>query len=1198
MADTTVDFHAADLTNLGLAISDGAYTSNDVPGLDIRFFVGDGSGTANGTNLVYVNQGPIAGVTSEEGAGEPSFVIKEHGGAEFWFKGIFLQEYVGGAFDIRIEGFRNGASTGSVQVTVDPASFERYFTTTQLEPSKFQNVDEVRITNASGGSLWLNYDKFVFSEAVVPNAAPSATNLTQTVPYGEDPVGAVALADIVVTDADGGDVLSATLTLSNANAGSLSVGTFGAATSAYNAGTGVWTVSGALADVNSALASVAFTPAANWDQNVTITTRVRDAANAGPADGTIALNVTAANDAPAASNLTQTRTYSEDAVSVALDDIVVSDVDTGETITATLTLSVPAAGVFTTGTFGAATSTYNAGTGVWTVVGSAADVNSALAAVAFTPAPNWEQDVTVTSRIRDAAGSGPADGTITLDVTATNNDAPTASNLTHTIAYTEDPVGGVALSDIVVSDADASDTITASLNLTTPAAGSLSTGTFGAATPTYDPGTGLWLVTGSVADVNAALAAVSFTPAANWDRDVTITTRIRDGANTGPADGTITLDVTGSNDAATATNLTQTVAYNEDAGSVALGDIVVADVDTGETITATLTLSNAAAGGLSVGTFGLATSAYNTGTGVWSVVGSVADVNAALAATTFTPAANWAQDVTIATRIRDAAGAGPADGTITLDVTPSNDNPTGSVTISGTAAQGETLTAVDGLVDPDGKGTLSYKWFADGQEINGATASTYSLGQADVGKKFSVEISYTDQGGTSQGGASAETSPVANVNDGPTGAVTITGTAAEGQILSVSNTLADLDGMSSATVTYQWRVGGDDIIGANGTTFTLTQDHVGKQISVVASYTDDTNHAESKASDPTVPVANLNSPPTGMVTISGTPAQGQVLTASNTLADADGLNANNITYQWRADGQDISGATSSTYTLTQGEVGKIITVAAKYTDDGGTAEAPESAATAAVANLNDHPTGSVSVSGSATQGQTLTASNTLADLDGLNVNTIAYQWKAGGAAIPGATNSTFTLTQAEVGKTITVTASYTDGQGTLETKDSEATTPVANVNDAPTGAVTITGAPSQGQTLTASHTLVDLDGMTTSTVTYQWRADGADIAGATSATYTLTAGELGKAITVVAKYTDDANHLESRTSAATTAVTAPPPQPDPQPPVVPTTTIDGVPVQTGTVTNSDGTTSQTVTIPVVTPRGPRWSATTPSPTSR
>ena len=72
------------------------------------------------------------------------------------------------------------------------------------------------------------------------------------------------------------------------------------------------------------------------------------------------------------------------------------------------------------------------------------------------------------------------------------------------------------------------------------------------------------------------------------------------------------------------------------------------------------------------------------------------------------------------------------------------------------------------------------------------------------------------------------------------------------------------------------------------------------------------------------------------VTISDTPTEDQTLTASNTLADADGLGP--ISYQWQGDGVDIAGATGATYTLTQADVGTLITVVARYTDGQGTAE--------------------------------------------------------------------------------------------------------------------------------------------------------------------------------------------------------------------------------------------------------------------
>ena len=90
----------------------------------------------------------------------------------------------------------------------------------------------------------------------------------------------------------------------------------------------------------------------------------------------------------------------------------------------------------------------------------------------------------------------------------------------------------------------------------------------------------------------------------------------------------------------------------------------------------------------------------------------------------------------------------------------------------------------------------------------------------------------------------------------------------------------------------------------------------------------------------------LSTPPTGSVTIGGTPKAGSTLTASHTLADVDGLGA--ISYQWNADNTPISGATAATLVLTTAQVGKLITVSASYTDGIGAKESVTSSATAVV----------------------------------------------------------------------------------------------------------------------------------------------------------------------------------------------------------------------------------------------------------
>ena len=375
--------------------------------------------------------------------------------------------------------------------------------------------------------------------------------------------------------------------------------------------------------------------------------------------------------------------------------------------------------------------------------------------------------------------------------------------------------------------------------------------------------------------------------------------------------------------------------------------------------------------------------------------------------------------------------------------------PAGGVNILGELIEGSTLTAINNLSDPDGipktgANALYYEWQADGSIINNTSTNHLLLTPSLVGKKISVSAIYTDFAGNLERFSSELSVAVINVNDLPTGSVTISGTTTQGQVLTAANTLADIDGLGE--ITYQWLADGANIAGATASTLTLAQAQVGKAITVRASYTDAFGQAESVTSPATALVANVNDLPTGTLTISGTATQGQVLTAANTMADLDGLGE--ISYQWLADGVNISGATASTLTLAQALVGKAITVRASYTDGFGQAESVTSTATALVTNVNDQPTGTVSISGAPTPGQTLTAANTLADIDGLGE--ISYQWLANGAVIVSATSNTFLITQDQAGQQISVRASYTDLHGTSESVDSASlkinTPPVARNN--------------------------------------------------------------------------------------------------------------------------------------------------------
>src|SRR5204862_424567 len=113
-------------------------------------------------------------------------------------------------------------------------------------------------------------------------------------------------------------------------------------------------------------------------------------------------------------------------------------------------------------------------------------------------------------------------------------------------------------------------------------------------------------------------------------------------------------------------------------------------------------------------------------------------------------------------------------------------------------------------------------------------------------------------------------------------------------------------------------------------------------------------------------------------------------------------------YQWTRDGVNISGATSQTYTVSSEERREGLGVLETATDsDGGPSTTSTSASTAAVSDIALAFTTAASISGTAQEGQVLTAVNgTLNDSDAA---VTGYQWTRDGVNISGATSQTYTV---------------------------------------------------------------------------------------------------------------------------------------------------------------------------------------------
>ncbi len=605
---------------------------------------------------------------------------------------------------------------------------------------------------------------------------------------------------------------------------------------------------------------------------------------------------------------------------------------------------------------------------------------------------------------------------------------------------------------------------------------------------------------------------------------------------------------------------------------------------------------------------------------------------------------------------------------------------TGLPLISGRALVGHTLTADKSLIiDPNGleNAVFHYFWEADDDSIPDATDSTYTPVEADVGKEITVIVAWVDDAGHGQNMTSQPTMPVmtaeaaaavefrkslrvaANadgsvtlywnapdedvtgyrilrhrhslgeldplvyladtgstataytdtgmvagvphnyrvqaIRDGvlgertiqikifpvrkatnspATGAPAISGTAQVGETLTADiSGIADEDGLENVTKGYLWaaigssgRIGsryayqwladgaesgsGDHHAGYDNTTYTLTEDDVGKAMSVRVTFVDDAGHQETLTSAATDAVAALpqpNSPATGAPTIGGTAQVGETLTVDTSgITDEDGLDDSSFTVQWITEDSVMVASAARSYTPTGGDRGKSVKVRVSFTDDAGNPETRTSTQTAAVeARANSPATGLPTISSTAQVGETLTADTTgIADEDGLTNVSYTYQWLADDAEIAGATGFSYTLADTDEGKAIKVRVRFTDNEGNDETLTSTATEPIEAQADGQegsspaTGLPTISGTAQVGETLTADITgIADADGLSGETFTYQWVSGdgttGTDIENATGSTYTLVDADQGRFVKVRVTFTDGGGNEETLTSAPT-----------------------------------------------------------------
>ena len=324
-------------------------------------------------------------------------------------------------------------------------------------------------------------------------------------------------------------------------------------------------------------------------------------------------------------------------------------------------------------------------------------------------------------------------------------------------------------------------------------------------------------------------------------------------------------------------------------------------------------------------------------------------------------------------------------------------------TIEGFPSSGLALNANPGLWD-DGA-VFSYQWLANGTAIPGATSQLLQINDQSVGKRYSVRVTVTKLGYTSQTKTSAQT-VAAYLGLSPTSKPTITGETSVDQTLEADPGLW-ADGVS---IGYQWYRNGVAIAGAVSSSYKLVAADAGKKITVSVTGSKVGYAPVIKLSDETSTVfGKLNAPDS--LAINGTMSVGKIISVSTEGWDT-GVT---FTYQWYRNSLPVSGATERLYAITVADLGAGLTVQVSASKAGfvpvsvmATERGPVTPGTLTAPTPTF--TGKVAV------GQVLTAKAGTWTIG----TKLTYQWLRAGKPIAGATKPTYKLAALDKKKAVSV----------------------------------------------------------------------------------------------------------------------------------------------------------------------------------
>lgn len=378
------------------------------------------------------------------------------------------------------------------------------------------------------------------------------------------------------------------------------------------------------------------------------------------------------------------------------------------------------------------------------------------------------------------------------------------------------------------------------------------------------------------------------------------------------------------------------------------------------------------------------------------------------------------------------------------------------------------------MVVATGSPAPTYQWRKYGAPISGATNSTFTLTNVQLTDAADYTVTVSNLAGTVTSSAANLVVTAAPV---PPSIQTQPQSATVFQTQPATFTVV---ASGSPTLGYQWKKNGVPIPNAIGSSYTIAS----AQASDAASYT---VTASNIAGSVTSSSAVLTVTPISLPVISAQPADKTVDEGDSASFAVVATGVPSPSYQWRRNGVDISGATSSSYSLGSADPADAGSYTVRVSNLAGSVTSNAATLTVNFAPQITAQPSSKTVATGATATFTVVAT-------GLPAPT--YQWRKGGVAISGATGSSYSITNASAGDQATYTVVVTNSLGSITSSGATLT-----VLDLPS----ITTQPASQSVGLGSPAMLSVVASGGGTLSYQWQRDGVTIGGATSSSLNVPA---------------------------------------------------------------------------------------------